>query len=223
MSAAPMSMSDATLRMDRIYRRQRHFYDLTRKYFLFGRDTLIDRLDPPSGAAVCEVGCGTARNLVRIARRYPWTRLYGLDASGEMLKTAERQVAAAGLDGRVALRQGLAEGLSPAGMFGVARGFDIVILSYVLSMVPDWAGSLRAAVEALRPGGSLEIVDFGDIGRLPAGLGRPLGAWLARFDVTPRPEIAGLLRSFERAGRGRAEIRPILGDYAFLGRFVRAD
>ena len=31
--------------MDRIYRRQRHVYDLTRKYYLLGRDRLIDRLD----------------------------------------------------------------------------------------------------------------------------------------------------------------------------------
>jgi hypothetical protein len=30
--------------MDLIYRRQRHIYDATRKYYLFGRDTLIDRM-----------------------------------------------------------------------------------------------------------------------------------------------------------------------------------
>ncbi|MBL8704631.1 MAG: class I SAM-dependent methyltransferase [Rhodospirillales bacterium] len=218
-----MSAVDATLRMDRIYRRQRHFYDLTRKYFLFGRDALIDRLEPPSGALVCEVGCGTARNLVRIARRYPWARLYGLDASGEMLKTAEAKAARAGLANRIALRQGLAEQLDARAMFGVARGFDVVVLSYVLSMVPDWSGALKAALAAVRPGGAVEIVDFGDIGRLPAGLGRPLGAWLQKFEVTPRPEVPGMLRAFERAGRGRAELRDVLGDYAFLARFVRAD
>jgi S-adenosylmethionine-diacylgycerolhomoserine-N-methlytransferase len=223
MSAAPVSIGEASVRMDRIYRRQRHFYDLTRKYFLFGRDALVDRLEPPSGAHVCEVGCGTARNLVRIARRYPWARLYGLDASGEMLKTAEAKAAGVGLAGRIALRQGLAERLDPQAMFGVTRGFDVVVLSYVLSMVPDWSGALKAALAAVRPGGAVEIVDFGDIDRLPAGLGRPLGAWLARFEVTPRPEIQGMLRAHERAGRGRAEIRRVLGDYAFLARFVRAD
>ena len=218
-----MSAAEASVRMDRIYRRQRHFYDLTRKYFLFGRDALIDGLAPPSGAHVLEVGCGTARNLVRIARRYPWARLYGLDASGEMLKTAGAKATAAGLADRIALRQGLAERLDPEAMFGVARGFDVVMLSYVLSMVPDWSGALKAALGAVRPGGAVEIVDFGDIGRLPVGLGRPLGAWLERFEVTPRPEILGMLRAFERAGRGRAEMRNHLGGYAFLARFVRAD
>lgn len=216
-----MSIGEASVRMDRIYRRQRHFYDLTRKYFLFGRDALIDGLAPPSGADVLEVGCGTARNLVRAARRYPWARLYGLDASGEMLKTAEAAAARAGLAGRIALRQGLAEQLDPQAMFGVARGFDVVMLSYVLSMVPDWSGALKAALGAVRPGGAVEIVDFADIDRLPAGLGRPLGAWLARFEVTPRPEILGMLRAFERAGRGRVQVRTVLGDYAFLARFVR--
>ena len=35
--------------MDRIYRRQRHVYDLTRKYYLLGRDRLIADLDVPRG------------------------------------------------------------------------------------------------------------------------------------------------------------------------------
>lgn len=223
MSVAPTFPRGAALRMDRMYRRQRHIYDLTRKYFLFGRDTLIERLQPPSGAAVCEVGCGTARNLVKIARRYPWTRLYGLDASQEMLKTASARIDGAALAPRVALRHGLAEELAPGPMFGVTPGFDIVVLSYVLSMVPDWPGALAAAVASVRPGGSVEVVDFGDPDRLPMVIGQPLKAWLARFDVTPRPGIADRLRSLAEGGRGRVEVTPVLGGYAFLARFVRAE
>ena len=34
--------------MDAIYRRQRHIYDATRKYFLLGRDRLIADLDAES-------------------------------------------------------------------------------------------------------------------------------------------------------------------------------
>ena len=33
--------AEATLRMDRIYRHQRHIYDLSRKFYLLGRDRLI--------------------------------------------------------------------------------------------------------------------------------------------------------------------------------------
>ena len=38
--------------MDQVYRRQRHFYDLTRKYYLLGRDALIRVLDAATGALV---------------------------------------------------------------------------------------------------------------------------------------------------------------------------
>ena len=45
--------------MDHVYRHQRHIYDFTRKYYLFGRDRLIRELDAAAGAALVEVGCGT--------------------------------------------------------------------------------------------------------------------------------------------------------------------
>ena len=70
--------ADAAAAMDRMYRHQRHVYDLTRKFYLFGRDRLIRQLAPPRGAHVCEIGCGTARNLIALARRYPAIRLYGM-------------------------------------------------------------------------------------------------------------------------------------------------
>jgi S-adenosylmethionine-diacylgycerolhomoserine-N-methlytransferase len=212
----------ATERMDRMYRHQRHIYDLTRKWFLFGRDTLIDTMSPPSGGHVCEMGCGTARNLVRIARRYPWTHLYGLDASGEMLKTAEVRIQRRRLGERVRLRYGLAEARDSYAQFGPDSGFDVVVLSYVLSMVPDWRRALDTAIASVRPGGVVEIVDFHRIDRLPWPLAGALGAWLRRFDVTPRPEALARLAALQAEGRGRAEMRPILGSYAFLARFVRA-
>ena len=50
--------------MDRVYRSQSGIYDLSRKYYLLGRDQLIEALEPPAGGRVLEIGCGTARNLV---------------------------------------------------------------------------------------------------------------------------------------------------------------
>jgi len=70
-------------KMDDIYRIQRHFYDFTRKPYLLGRDVLICELDPPSGGRVLEIGCGTARNLLRISRRYPRALCFGVDISTE--------------------------------------------------------------------------------------------------------------------------------------------
>lgn len=80
--------------MDEVYRGQRHIYDFTRKYYLFGRDTLIAGLDAEDGMRVLEVACGTGRNLARIGKAWPGTQLYGLDISAEMLKSARARLAA---------------------------------------------------------------------------------------------------------------------------------
>ena len=58
---------EATRRMNRMYRRQRHIYDGTRRYYLLGRDRLIADLAPAAGASVLEIGCGTGSNLVLAA------------------------------------------------------------------------------------------------------------------------------------------------------------
>jgi S-adenosylmethionine-diacylgycerolhomoserine-N-methlytransferase len=205
--------------MDGVYRHQRHFYDLTRKYYLFGRDRLIRELDLAPGERLVEIGCGTARNLIRIARRYPQAQLFGLDASHEMLKTAQLAVARSGLTARIKLAWGYAEHLSPA-MFGEALPFDRALFSYSLSMIPDWKQALNSANRVLSPTGRLHIVDFADL----SGLG-PLGAslllaWLALFHVRPRAElIAQIGPKAEKNATNRREtplLRMLPGRYAFL-------
>ena len=81
--------------MDDVYRYQRFIYDLTRKYYLFGRDTLLATLDIPDGGRVLEIGCGTGRNLVVAARANPRALFYGVDISAQMLKTASAKAASA--------------------------------------------------------------------------------------------------------------------------------
>ena len=134
--------------MDQVYQHQRYIYDFTRKYYLFGRDRLIRELALRPGDRLVEVGCGTARNLIRIARRYPQAHLFGLDASLEMLKTAGEAVRRAGLQTRIRLVHGYAEDLSPA-MFGQCQAFDACVFSYSLSMIPDWKRALTSASAAL--------------------------------------------------------------------------
>lgn len=196
-------VADTARRMDRMYAGQRHVYDLTRKFYLLGRDRLIAELPVKPGDGVAEIGCGTGRNLVALARRHPGVRLYGLDASAQMLATARRNLARAGLAPRVQLAQGLAEDLDPAAMFGRDRPFDAIVLSYVLSMIPGWPAALERALDRLRPGGTLAIVDFGAQERLPPWVRDALRAWLALFDVRPRRELADYLcrQASKRGGR----------------------
>ena len=202
--------------MDRMYRNQRHIYDLTRKYYLLGRDRLIDGLAPPQGGSVLEIGCGTGRNLVRAARRSPTIRAFGLDVSEEMLKTAGRNIAAAGLAPRVRLAVADATLFDPATSFGV-RQFDRIFISYALSMIPEWRAVLRHAAGLLAPGGSLHIVDFGDQAGLPGGFRTALRAWLGLFHVYPRTEMEAELAAFAAKQGWRLEFTPLYRRYAFLG------
>ncbi len=174
--------------MDAVYAAQRHIYDATRKYYLLGRDRLIEQLAPPPGGAVLEVGCGTARNLILAARRWPQAHFYGLDISEAMLATARAQVAKAGLADRITLAQGDATAFDPQALFG-RDGFDRVFLSYTLSMIPDWVGAIEQGARVLAPGGQMQLVDFGQQERLPAWWRRMLFGWLDRFHVTPRREL----------------------------------
>lgn len=174
--------------MDRVYRHQRHVYDLTRKHYLLGRDHLIDRLEPPAGSHVLELGCGTGRNLIAAAKRYPDARFHGVDISGAMLATARRSIAVAGLDGRIHLVQGDATRVDPA-LFGLQR-FERIFFSYSLSMIPAWRQALGQGAELVAPGGRLSLVDFGQQEGLPLWFKHLLFAWLSRFYVRPSPDLA---------------------------------
>ena len=197
--------------MDRVYRRQRHLYDFTRKYYLFGRDRLIRDLRLAPGERLVEIGCGTGRNLIAIARAYPQARLYGLDASAAMLETASVQIQRAGLAHRIALAQGLAESFSPSD-FG-EDAFENAVFSYSLSMIPDWRGALEAAQATLTEYGRLHVVDFGDLKGFPQPARRLMRSWLARFHVIPRTEF---LDEIEAGMPPYGQLQILPGRYAFL-------
>lgn len=208
--------------MDRVYRVQRHFYDLTRRYFLFGRDTLIRSLQLAPGEHILEVGVGTARNLVKIGEVYPAVQLYGLDASEEMLKTASCKVQRAGIGERTKLAHCLAEALDHRKTFGVDRPFDVVVFSYSLSMIPSWREALERALENLKPGGSIYIVDFWDQHSYPRWFRRLLKSWLRLFHVEFRPELLQFLGECKRRGAIDLRLESIGASYAYLAQVEKS-
>lgn len=203
--------------MDAIYRTQRHFYDLTRKYYLLGRDRLIRELAPPKGGTVIEIGCGTGRNLIAAARAWPDARYFGIDISEAMLETARAKVAAAGLSDRITLAQGDATAFDAAALFGIDR-FDRIFQSYTLSMIPDWQGAIREAAGKLAPGGRLDIIDFGQQEKLPGVFRALLFAWLAKFDVSPRATLAQVTGTAAAANGLTAQFQPLYRGYAWSAR-----
>lgn len=180
--------------MNGIYRSQRHVYDLTRRYYLLGRVHLIKELNAYPGEKIVEVGCGTAWNLIRIARHYPDLALHGFDISSEMLTTARAKIRKA----RVAasLAHGDASHFDVKAMFGIDAA-DHIVMSYTISMIPLWREAIDQALQALGPNGKLHIVDFGQCEGMPSGCKKLLEWWLRQFSVTPR---AGLIRELEVQG-----------------------
>ncbi len=212
---ATQGASHAAL-MNTVYKRQRLIYDATRKYFLFGRDYLIQHLDAAPEARILEVACGTGRNLDLISRKYPKARLYGFDISSEMLVSARAK-----LGNKAELAEGDATDFTAKDLFGV-DGFDRIILSYSISMIPDWQTALRQAVANLAPGGEVHVVDFGDQGELPGWFARMLRNWLAKFHVTPRGDFIEVMDRLATESGGTAECRFLFRRYAQYGVLKKA-
>jgi ubiquinone/menaquinone biosynthesis C-methylase UbiE len=121
---------------------------------------LLDRLAPDVEAGATElldVGVGTG-NLSRPAlARWPAVRVTGVDASREMVGTAEALVADAGdglrsrFNGRVA---------TAADMPFADATFDVAMSSFVLQLVPSRPKALREIRRVLRPGGRIAYVTW---------------------------------------------------------------
>jgi S-adenosylmethionine-diacylgycerolhomoserine-N-methlytransferase len=206
--------------MDRMYHVTRHIYDVTRAYYLLGRDRLLTKVATSPSAATLEVGCGTARNLIRLARRSEPGELFGLDASHEMLETAAASIEQSGVErgGRtpIVLRQGLAEQLDAQRMFGREAPFDTIYFSYCLSMVPTWPGAIEAALANLKPGGEMLIVDFWDQKDLPGWFAAGLKRWLSLFHVHYRPEVHEALTQLGASGRADVTFESVANRYAYI-------
>ena len=142
------------------YSFQAKIYDLTRWTFLFGRNKILrlipfDRQQPLN---ILEIGCGTGKNLVPMAQRFPNARLTGLDLSPDMLAVAEKKVAP--FADRITLKQQAYQKGVPA-----PAPYDVILFSYTLTMIyPGYEDLIEQAYEDLKPGGVIAVVDFHDTG-----------------------------------------------------------
>lgn len=205
--------------MDQMYRWTRHIYDASRKYFLLGRDQLIDKMQVTAGLHICEVGCGTARNLIKMARRNPHGHFYGVDISDEMLKTAHKAVEHAKLDIRLA--QGYAETFDPKALFGLEAPLNKIVFSYALSIIPPWKEAIDHALELLPSGGKIMIVDFSGMSGMPRWFRRLMFWFLAKFHVYHKPEILEHLKHLVESGKGTLNVSEIYNGYSYIAVFQK--
>ncbi|MEI6233576.1 MAG: class I SAM-dependent methyltransferase [Planctomycetota bacterium] len=216
MTTTTMKPAEHAEKMDRIYKMQRHFYDVTRKYYLLGRDVLIERMALRPGMKVLEIGCGTARNLIALARKHPQIQFYGLDASREMLATAQAKIDAAKLTDRITLKFCLAEELDAKRTFDLDAPFDAMFFSYSLSMIPTWRESLDAAFRNLKPGEFVYSVDFWDQQEYPGIFRWALVKWLDLFHVKHRPELLEYMNDLKNRGVCSLDLSGLYGRYSYI-------
>ncbi len=208
-------------KMDKMYRHQRYFYDLTRKYYLLGRDRLLKEMKISDGDNVLEIGCGTARNLIILAKKHRGANFFGLDASAEMLKTAQRRIDAKHLE-NVTLKTALADDFTFDETFDLTGKFDACFFSYAVSIIPPWKESIENALENLKAGKSLYIVDFYDQKTLPFWFQKTLKGWLKQFHVKYPKELLPFLESLERDGFGKLKTTPLYRRYSLIAEFRKA-
>ncbi len=208
-------MADAFENMNRMYRMQRYFYDFTRKYYLLGRDQLLNEMDVQPGERVLEVGCGTARNLIILAKGHPEAHLYGLDASSVMLETAQAKADAARA-ANITLKTALADNFSFSETFDLSGPFDKIFFSYSISMIPPWRESIENALKNLKPGGQLFFVDFYDQAELPLPFQKLLKWWLKKFQVQFWGDLMPYLNSLAASGAVELSIKPLFHRYSFI-------
>ncbi|GIE97465.1 class I SAM-dependent methyltransferase [Paractinoplanes rishiriensis] len=166
--------------LDRYYRLTHHVYDVSRKYFLFGRDPLLHRLLAGDWTTLVEIGPGTGRNLARLHGRRPGATLGGMEASDVMRAHARRRCPWARID------PGFAEDGDIGAVLGVPP--QRILMSYCLSMVIDPDRAIDNARRHLAPGGELWIVDFADLAGLHALPRRAMRKFLAAFHVEAVPD-----------------------------------
>ncbi|MEM1009794.1 MAG: class I SAM-dependent methyltransferase [Myxococcota bacterium] len=161
--------------LNRYYGISKHIYDLTRKYYLFGRDQVLNSLtQDPSWQTLIEMGTGTGRNLKVLHKKRPHSTLGGFDASDEMLTLAQKQCPWG------TFAHAFAEDADYTQLFQCTP--DRILFSYCLSMFLKPREALENAYRQLAPNGRIEVVDFADLNNTP---------WFFRI-----PMKEGLLKTF---------------------------
>jgi S-adenosylmethionine-diacylgycerolhomoserine-N-methlytransferase len=208
-------------KMDRMYRFQRYFYDATRKYYLLGRDRLLNQMNVLPGQTILEIGCGTGRNLAILAKRHPKASFFGLDASMAMLEMADARLNSSGAN-NVSLAQALAQEFYYRDSLDLTDRLDRIFFSYSISMIPEWAESIDNALNNLKPGGELSILDFYDQRELPAVFQAVLRNWLAAFQVRYPADLLSYMNMLQTQGLGRLTVTSLYRRYAFIAKFQKS-
>ena len=141
---------------------------------LSGLDGVVPKL--AAGARVADVGCGSGKALLEIARVYPRSECHGYDNSELAIGFAEAQLARSGLR-NVTFHRAAAHALPRD------ASFDFVLTWDCLHDMTDPAGAMRAIRAAIKSDGAWLIVDINGMATPEENFAHPLGGLLYSFSV----------------------------------------
>lgn len=207
------------------YAPQADSYDRFRERLLHGREQLIGKLPLVEGAHIVDLGGGTGRNIEYFGNRVSRIRNYDVvDLCEPMLERARK---------RSARYPQLRAIHADATRWKPAGDADIVILSYALTMIPNWRAAIVNALSMLKSGGMLAVVDFYVAAENPLP-GCSRHSWLTRrfwptwfghdgvrLDSAQLPTLCGVLPTCELTEtRASVPYLPFLRVpyYSFIGR-----
>ncbi len=113
-------------------------------------DGVVSRLE--QGASVADIGCGHGASTLIMAKAYPRSSFHGFDFHDRSIEQARTRATQAGLRERVQFTQATAQDF-PGG------DFDLVCFFDCLHDMGDPVGAAQRAYEALKPGGTVLLVE----------------------------------------------------------------
>lgn len=105
-----------------------------------------------AGASVADIGCGHGASTLIMARAYPKSRFIGFDYHPASVAAAREQAAREGLSDRVSFEVGAAQQVP-------AQGFDLACCFDCLHDMGDPKGAAASLHGALKPDGTLMVVE----------------------------------------------------------------
>lgn len=111
---------------------------------------VVPRLE--AGAKVADVGCGHGASAVIMAQAFPKSRFFGFDNHGPSIDTATQRAKEAGVSDRVRFATASAKGFE-------GKDYDLICFFDCLHDMGDPVGAARHALQALKPGGSVLLVE----------------------------------------------------------------
>jgi ubiquinone/menaquinone biosynthesis C-methylase UbiE len=129
-------------------------------------DGVVAKLE--SGAVVADIGCGAGARLIALAERYPRSEFHGYDISEFALEVASENVSKSGVE-NVRLHNPICEPLPSDG------SLDLIVLGDVVHDLAHPDQVIGAARAALKPDGTMLVIDIAAAETLEENIAHPLG------------------------------------------------